>query len=77
MPLHDQLENAFSIQQSPIWQDASTTPECRALEDFAGGPEALAKLTGSKAYERFTGNQIAKVCFIYCQLASRNILTIS
>jgi hypothetical protein len=28
-----------------------------------GGPEALAKLTGSKAYERFTGNQIAKVLF--------------
>lgn len=60
-PLHVQLEDAFSIQQSPIWQDASTTSECRALEDLVGGPEALAKLTGSKAYERFTGNQIAKV----------------
>jgi xylulokinase len=60
--LSEQLQNAFSIPQSPIWQDASTTTECRALENLVGGPEALAKLTGSKAYERFTGNQIAKVC---------------
>lgn len=59
--MHEQLDNAFSIQQSPIWQDASTTAECRALEKSVGGAEALAKLTGSKAYERFTGNQIAKV----------------
>lgn len=59
--MHEQLDNAFSIQQSPIWQDASTTAECRALEKSVGGPEALAKLTGSRAYERFTGNQIAKV----------------
>lgn len=59
--LADQLKDAFSIRQSPIWQDASTTTECRALEDLVGGPAELAKLTGSKAYERFTGNQIAKV----------------
>ena len=26
-----------------------------------GGPKALAELTGSRAYERFTGNQIAKI----------------
>jgi sugar (pentulose or hexulose) kinase len=26
-----------------------------------GGPLALAELTGSRAYERFTGNQIAKI----------------
>ncbi|KAI7878729.1 uncharacterized protein EV154DRAFT_606444 [Mucor mucedo] len=59
--MYEQLDNAFSIQQSPIWQDASTTTECRALEKSVGGAEALAKLTGSKAYERFTGNQIAKI----------------
>ncbi|KAI9363198.1 hypothetical protein BD770DRAFT_424888 [Pilaira anomala] len=59
--LYEQLQDAFSIQQSPIWQDASTTEECRALEKSVGGPEALAQLTGSKAYERFTGNQIAKI----------------
>ncbi|CAO0802749.1 unnamed protein product [Mucor circinelloides] len=59
--LANQLKDAFSINQSPIWQDASTTTECRALEDLVGGPAELAKLTGSKAYERFTGNQIAKI----------------
>lgn len=59
--LVEQLQLAFAIEQSPIWQDASTTAECRALEESVGGAEALAKLTGSKAYERFTGNQIAKV----------------
>ncbi|CEG74500.1 hypothetical protein RMATCC62417_09704 [Rhizopus microsporus] len=59
--LFEQLQYAFAIEQSPIWQDASTTAECRALEESVGGPEALAKLTGSKAYERFTGNQIAKI----------------
>ncbi|KAI8385009.1 uncharacterized protein BYT42DRAFT_564400 [Radiomyces spectabilis] len=59
-PLTEQFSNAFSRAQSPIWQDASTTKECRALEQFVGGDQALANLTGSKAYERFTGNQIAK-----------------
>ncbi|KAI8984634.1 hypothetical protein BDF20DRAFT_834126 [Mycotypha africana] len=59
--LAKQLKDAFAITQSPIWQDASTTAECRALEEFVGGPQALADLTGSKAYERFTGNQIAKI----------------
>ena len=30
-------------------------------EKAVGGPLALAHLTGSRAYERFTGNQIAKI----------------
>ncbi|KAG2220628.1 hypothetical protein INT45_014058 [Circinella minor] len=59
--LQEQLSDAFEINQSPIWQDASTTRECRSLEALVGGPQALADLTGSKAYERFTGNQIAKI----------------
>ncbi|KAI9315003.1 hypothetical protein BX666DRAFT_1965620 [Dichotomocladium elegans] len=59
--LADQLQDAFSIDQSPIWQDASTTQECRSLESLVGGAQALADLTGSKGYERFTGNQIAKI----------------
>lgn len=59
--LEEQLKDAFSISQSPIWQDSSTTAECRALENLVGGAKALADLTGSKAYERFTGNQIAKI----------------
>ncbi|KAH8550299.1 hypothetical protein BGW37DRAFT_521521 [Umbelopsis sp. PMI_123] len=59
--LEDQLQEAFSVKQSPIWQDASTTSQCRCLENLVGGPQGLADLTGSKGYERFTGNQIAKL----------------
>ncbi|KAH9042979.1 xylulose kinase-like protein [Lactarius hengduanensis] len=47
--------NAFSIHDSPIWQDSSTTRECRELEEVIGGPQ------GSRAYERFTGTQIMKI----------------
>ena len=39
----------------------STTEQCRQLEKALGGPQAVADLTGSVAYERFTGNQIAKI----------------
>ncbi|KAG5635785.1 hypothetical protein H0H81_010128 [Sphagnurus paluster] len=61
-PLASQLSPAaFSLPNSPTWQDSSTTKECRELEEVVGGPQALADLTGSRAYERFTGNQIAKI----------------
>ena len=59
--LQPQLQDAFAVKDSPIWMDSSTTAQCRALEDKLGGPQAVAELTGSRAYERFTGNQIAKV----------------
>ncbi|MBN1675209.1 MAG: carbohydrate kinase [Kiritimatiellae bacterium] len=59
--LRDQLADVFAVAESPIWMDSSTTPECRALEDAMGGAQPLADLTGSRAYERFTGNQIAKL----------------
>ncbi|KAI0676066.1 D-xylulose kinase [Trametes maxima] len=62
LPLAEQLApTAFSIQRAPIWQDSSTTRECRELEAAVGGAQALADLTGSRAYERFTGTQIAKI----------------
>ena len=52
---------AFTFQRSPIWQDSSTTRDCRELEEHVGGPQVLADITGSRAYERFTGNQIRRV----------------
>lgn len=35
--------------------------ECDHLEQAVGGPEELSKISGSRAYCRFSGNQIAKV----------------
>ncbi|XP_076985893.1 xylulose kinase isoform X2 [Tamandua tetradactyla] len=61
LPLHQQLEACFSIVDCPVWMDSSTTAQCRQLEAAVGGAQALSCLTGSRAYERFTGNQIAKI----------------
>ena len=61
MLINFKLAHAFSILDSPIWMDSSTTKQCENLEEILEGPENLSKLTGSKAYERFTGNQIAKI----------------
>nr|XP_026498516.1 xylulose kinase [Vanessa tameamea] len=58
--LHAQLASCF-VADSPVWMDSSTTADCRALEEALGGPEELAKITGSRAYERFTGVQIRKM----------------
>ena len=59
--LHEQLSAAFSVQDSPVWMDASTAAQCARLEAAVGGAERLAQLTGSRAYERFTGSQVAKL----------------
>jgi xylulokinase len=40
--------------------DCSTTAECAGLTVAMGGEAALARLTGSRAYERFTAAQIRK-----------------
>ncbi|CAJ0911610.1 15979_t:CDS:2 [Entrophospora sp. SA101] len=58
--LVSQFINAFSIPDSPTWQDSSTTEQCKNLEKLIGGKEILVNLSGSIAYERFTGNQITK-----------------
>lgn len=59
--LRQQLAGIFSVKDSPIWMDSSTGKQCREREKALGGAQAVAELTGSRAYERFTGNQIAKI----------------
>ncbi len=59
--LRKNLAGCFAIGDSPVWMDSSTTYQCRVLENALGGAQAVAELTGSRAYERFTGNQIAKI----------------
>lgn len=41
--LHNQLATSFSVTNSPIWMDSSTTEQCKKLEDAVGGPEVVAK----------------------------------
>jgi len=63
--LRSQLRRAFSITESPVWMDSSTSRECRARDLALGGAQATAESTGSRSYERFTGNQIAKIAKKY------------
>lgn len=60
-PLYTQLDGIFSVYDSPVWMDSSTGAECRSLEERMGGAQTLANITGSRAYERFSANQIAKI----------------
>ena len=68
--MHDELAHAFSILDSPIWMDSSTSEQCKNLEMAVGGPEELANITGSRAYERFTGKFIyfKLIFFNFCKL---------
>ncbi|CAM8998943.1 unnamed protein product [Rhodiola kirilowii] len=59
--LVEQLGDVFSTNESPIWMDSSTTAQCREIENAVGGAMELSQLTGSRAYERFTGPQIRRI----------------
>lgn len=39
--LHQQLQGSFSIKESPIWMDSSTTKYCKEMENVVGGPEVV------------------------------------
>jgi len=58
--LADAIRGVLSRPTSPIWMDSSTAQECAEITAALGGPAAVAELTGSCAFERFTGPQIRK-----------------
>lgn len=69
--LTELFSGAFAITNGPIWMDSSTSSICRELEGrIAGGAGRVAEITGSRAYERFTGNQIAKILRLHARTKS-------
>jgi xylulokinase len=59
-PLAAQLDGIFSRAVAPIWMDVSAGEECDEITAAMGGAGRLAQLTGSRAFERFTGPQIRR-----------------
>ncbi len=58
--LAEQMKGIFSRAASPIWMDSSTSRQCAHLNEAMGGRQAMAEITGSVDFERFTGPQIRK-----------------
>jgi len=59
--LRSQFKDAFAIPNGPIWMDSSTAAYCERMESLCGGAQQVADISGSRAYERFTGQQISKI----------------
>ncbi|XP_047468038.1 xylulose kinase [Mugil cephalus] len=59
--LNQLLQDSFAVKDSPVWMDSSSRQQCQDLEAAVGGALRLAEITGSRAYERFTGSQISKL----------------
>jgi len=59
-PLVDQIGGIFARATSPVWLDTSTSEECREITGTLGGATEVARLTGSRAFERFTAAQIRR-----------------
>ena len=59
--LNKHHQNALYLIIVLIPMSILCSTECASLEASVGGAEQLAQITGSRAYERFTGNQIAKL----------------
>lgn len=58
--LAEHIEPLLSRAEAPIWTDSSTARECEEIRQALGGASATAELTGSDAFERFTGPQIRR-----------------
>lgn len=60
LSLADVLDASWFTRDAPVWMDNSTTEQCREITAQLGSAQALADITGSSAYERFTGPQIRR-----------------